>query len=862
MDSTVNVSCPGLNDGFAHISVMSGTPPYTYVWSNGATGPDIFNLAPGTYSVTVTDANGCFALWTIAITEPPALTVTATTTPAACGLSGTITATVSGGVGPYTYLWSTGSTNPTISVGPGTYTVTVTDANGCTATTQAVVLSTGGNLNVTAAATGNAGCIAGGSAAATASGGSGNYTFLWSNGQNTANLSNVAAGTYNVTATDVATGCTGTASVSITAGAPNLTATIQVLTNANCTTGGTATVNVVGGAAPLTYVWSNGQTTQNASNLVAGNIGVTVTDATGCVGTDTDVITQLNGPSVTVQVTAPATCLAGATATATASGGTAPYVYLWTNGQTAATATNLAAGVHTVTVTDAGGCAAQASVTITQPTPPVVTMTAITNANCNQAGSATASVSGGTGPYTYAWSNGETTATAVNLTGGAYTVTVTDAAGCTATASVTIQTTNNGVTIGDFVWYDNDQDGFQAPLEVANNGVANISVMLQTAGPDGNFGTGDDVTVATTTTNGSGLYQFTCVTPGTYVIMFGGLPAGYQFTDKDAVNDNCKDSDANASGKTDPFVVTVPMNNALCFDAGIHTICIPLLHPGVICCNQTICEGETPALLSEVQAPMGGSGPLEYLWMQLVQMGPAGPQWVGIPGATQISYQPGPLTETSFFMRCVRRAGCTTFLESNIVQITVLPAGSPGCDNFITSLSVSPTDPNAVQINWSTAAETASYLYTVEHSTDQNTWTGIATVMGQHHQNTDNHYSVVDQTPNLGMNYYRIKRSSTLGGDAFSDMREIDLQVDAVNAISIFPNPTVEQFTIRSIAQYDSDLTIDITNTRGQIIETITVPQGQLLNKTVSTFNYQPGLYIVRLRTGTDNIRTFKVTKF
>ncbi|MCC7507076.1 MAG: hypothetical protein IT259_17345 [Saprospiraceae bacterium] len=932
MISSTPIICHGDNNGTAHVSPMSGTPPYIILWSNGQSGETITNLGPGTYSVTVTDQNGCSNFTSTTVTEPPLLTGTTSSTPAACGNTGTATVFPTGGTPPYGIQWHNGGTTPTIiGLAPGPYFVTVTDANDCTFTASVTVGGNNTPLNVTGTVISNAGCNIGGSASASASGGSGNYVFVWDNGQMGVTATNLTAGNHSVTATDIATGCIGIGIVNIPS-APTLTATVTVNANANCTVGGSATVTASGGTPPYGYLWDNGQTTATATNLGAGPHSVTVTDATGCIVIKTVTIGQAQGPTVTAVVNTNATCTTGGSATATATGGSGGYVYLWSNGQTTATATNLGPGQHMVTVTDAGGCSASASVTITQanspsitavatgnancnggggaasssasggtapygylwsngqttatisnlapgtytvtvtdaagctasagvsiaaPLPPSVVITASTNANCSQPGSATAVAAGGAGGYAYSWSNGETTATAVNLAAGSHTVTVTDGAGCTGTASINIGFTNNGINVGDFVWYDNDQNGSQ---EAGEPGVPNITVKLIKAGPDGLFMTSDDITVATTTTNGAGLYLFNCVTPGTYIIMFSGIPSGYEFTDKDKVND-CFDSDANANGKTAPFTVVAGQADNLCMDAGIHTICDNVLNAGTICCNQTICEGEQPTALYGVTPPSGGSGAIEYQWLQLVQMGPAQPTWVGIPGATNASYSPGALFETSYFMRCARRAGCLAFLESNIVTITVKPAGSPGCGSFLQQFTVSALSKYTVQVEWVALPEPTQYLYTVEHSTDQLNWHSVTTVMGHQDALNPNQYTIKDDQAVSGQNFYRIRRANAGGQENLSDPEMIDLSLPVVESMAIFPNPVVKSLTVRNMMVYDDDVTVTICSTNGDVIETLTIRGGELQTLLVDMGDRPVGLYLAHIQFSNGDRKTVKITK-
>ena len=939
MDSVYQeITCFGAQNGHIHISAMSGVGPYIYQWSNGDTLPDITNLGPGTYSVTVTDAGtGCFNFTSVELEEPAQLVCSPSSIPANCGLNGTAIVSATGGTLPYNFNWSNGQSSPSIVAPAGTYTVTVTDANGCSCSSTVIVLSNSSSLTVNLTPTVPAGCVIGGSASAAITGGTGNYAYSWDNGQTTAIATNLAAGPHKVTVVDITTGCQGIGLVNIIA-APPLVPAAAATAPATCLTGGTATASASGGIAPYTFKWDNAQTTANATNLLAGQHSVTITDASGCVAIALVTIGQTQGPNVIATVNLNATCTTGGTATALASGSTGPYSYLWSasaNNQTTAVATNLPPGSHSVTVTDVNGCAAVAMVTITQPgapsavisgsTPsacgnntgsatvvasggtgsysykwnnpgmsttatisnlspgtytvtitdaagctasavatiaasfaPNVVIVASSNANCSTPGSATASVSGGTPAYTYKWSNLETTATAVNLPAGTYTVTVTDANSCTATASVTIGSANNGIKIGDWVWYDDDQNGFQHPtLEI---GVPNIEVMLIKAGPDGNFGTADDVVVGIDTTNGVGNYFFDCVVPGTYILAFSNKPAGYEWTAKDNVNNDCKDSDVKTNGKTDPFTIVAGQPDDLCFDAGIHVICANVTNAGSICCAQTICEGETPAPLVGTLPPVGGSGQLFYQWIQFVQIGQSPPSWMAIPGATGENYQPGPLFETAKFMRCARREGCP-FLESNLIIITVLPAGTPGCDGFNLNFTANKTASSSILISWTTLPEATQYSYTVQHSTNMQTWTNITTLMGKQDASNSNQYSYLHETPSIGKNFYRIRRLSNGGQDAFSEILALEVNIESTNGVLIAPNPVVNTLRILNAIQYDTDVTIDISTTNGAVIHTMTIPSGEMMTEDLPVTDLPTGIYMARIRFGNGDVKTLKIVK-
>ncbi|MFN8287297.1 MAG: T9SS type A sorting domain-containing protein [Chitinophagales bacterium] len=437
-----NATC-GANNGGATVNVTgnSGTP--TYSWSNGSSAASLSNVAPGTYTVSVSE-NGCVDTAVVTITNVGAAPqINVTPTSASCGSSnGSATVNVTSGSGTYTYNWSNGGSAASISnVAAGSYTVTVVDGS-CSTSATVFVSSTGGPT-VSATST-SVSCNGGanGGANANATGGTPNYTYTWSNGGNAASISNVAAGTYTVTVSD-ANNCLSTASVTVnepTAVTSNATATTQVSCHGGAN--GAVTANGNGGTGTLTYAWSNSGNTAALTNVAAGNYCVTVTDANSCSTSSCVTLSDPTAVTVTVSSTN-VLCNGGSTGSASAvvTGGAGNYTYSWTGGQTTFTASNLAAGNYTVTATDANGCSVTAAATLSQPSALGAT------ANCNPTiinqtiGSASVTVNGGTSPYNYSWSSGSDSASAASLGAGIVNVTVTDNNGCTITTNCEVQFT-------------------------------------------------------------------------------------------------------------------------------------------------------------------------------------------------------------------------------------------------------------------------------------------------------------------------------------------------------------------------------------------------------------------------------------
>jgi large repetitive protein len=331
----------------------------SYIWNIPNTGPTYTVTSPGTYSVTATDIYNCNTSASVTV-DYVNLTLTSSSTNETCmgWNDGSATVTPSGGYTPYTYLWNTtppGSTSTVTGLPAGTYSVTVTEDNGCSATAS-VTVTAGGVLSIIEDSSAVS-CYGytDGSASVNVSGGISPYTYAWSTTpqQTTQTATGLSAGTYIVTITDD-NGCAGTASVTIDT-PTEVTATIPTVSPAACTgVSGSMTVAGAGGTPPYIYSWNTipPQTSITASGLPAGIYTVTVTDNNGCSGTATAEYTTIS-LSFTHE---PEYCdQQNGEATVSVDQYSGNYTITWNNSSSNPTISGLSSGTYTVTVTDDNG---------------------------------------------------------------------------------------------------------------------------------------------------------------------------------------------------------------------------------------------------------------------------------------------------------------------------------------------------------------------------------------------------------------------------------------------------------------------------------------------------------------------------
>lgn len=900
--SATSPSCMGSMDGTAVVIAQGGTAPYAYSWSNGGTNSNITNLLPGTFSVTVIDDNGCLAFGSVDVPEGTSdLDLQIEAIDPVCPSTGSISVTPLGGQPPYSYEWSTAEGTPMIDglMGNMTYFLTVTDNIGCRQT-EAIFLEQNSNLAVSVMVDYECGDPTG-SAMAFPIGGTGPYTYSWTNGQTTSMATNLAPGQIHEVSITDATGCTVR---KIFAVADDDQLDVEVvfdfiapLCNGWCDASATA---IIPGEDPADYnfIWNTGETTQTISSLPAGVFSVTVYDDNGCGGSGTLTIEDPELLTIELSITE-ADC--GFTNTgaafATVNGGTEPYTYIWSTGDDGPSATGLNAGTYTLLVIDANGCEAQAEFSLEEGELEV--NISASNAECGEpVGSALAIPAGGTPPYTYQWDDpaGQTTAEATDLAPGTYIVMVEDANGCSGAATVSIAAVSAPICSIEVVTPVSEPG--------AADGEATASVSEGT--PPYTYEWSDGQNTATA----SGL------APGTYTL---------------TVTD--------AAGCITECSITLEEPDAPC---------VPLSDPGEICCDQQLCgPGNIPDPLVNVELPSGGDGgPIEYLWMRSNTGGPFNSAfWETIPNSNTPEFAPGPIFETTYFARCARIEDCGAFIETNVIEITVreeavatiLPPELPICvDELVTfqavdngpdatyhwnfgpgavpmtsneqnptvywismgirniSLEVTVGDctssayknisitagpvfcgsglvitanPNSndhIDVAWDMEIRHQEQRYIVETSDDGVDFDEIAEVILPTNQtDSDFIYNFEDDHPKFGRSFYRVKFFDLISGEmVYSNVEPVMLTPEDERILFVYPNPFQHRFFVELIDEdiNPEDVSLEIRAASGTRMTREAIEAGTY-RKAINMEYYPSGVYFIRVKVKDKDMKTLRVVK-
>ena len=436
------ISCNGNVDAIITATGHGGTNSFSYLWSNGEMTDTIRNLSPGLYEVTVTDESGCTTTSSITITEPQQMEVIIQTSDfnglgVSCygGEDGFISLQINGGVpfpdNNYSIQWENGAITSDLSdLSAGVYDATLTDANGCSVELSVTLEEPPAITMVVDVA--NSNCVDRGILSAEVNGGVQPYQVSLNGAiSNEMIWTDLPEGSYLIAVTDN-NGCSIDTTVSIEEEWSSFTYSV---TQATChgTTDGSICIEpteVFGGG--FLIEWSDGQSGTCASDLVAGNYSVTVTDGNDCPYIFEMLVEQPPELNAIFTVT-DNSCFGeyeGAINT-TAEGGTPPYLFYWNDGATTPYRSGLAADTYMLTITDEKGCISENAVVISESAPLSVHVE-ITTVTCPEDadGSAEVTASGGNDPYQYVWNTGSIERSIDSLPAGAYSVTVTDSEGC------------------------------------------------------------------------------------------------------------------------------------------------------------------------------------------------------------------------------------------------------------------------------------------------------------------------------------------------------------------------------------------------------------------------------------------------
>ena len=822
-----NLVCNGDDNGSITATTNGGIAPITFAWSNGAGNiATINNLAAGIYGVTATDAMGCSRVTTTTLTQPNPIFVTVNNSAAGDTICGgtavNLTAIPTDTTLTYSWTASGGSFNDsTIATPvytmmmPGTHEIIVAISNGICTATDTTYVTIGAGIDFSVNQT-NISCIGetDGSITVTVNNGSAPVAYTWDNGiGNIPNPTGLAAGTYNLTITD-RNSCERTASVTILDAEAIVIGLVE--TNILCGGDNTGAINalVVGGTTPLSLAWSNDtNNVTSINNLVAGTYSLTITDANGCTAIDSVTITEPTPLSATTEG-ANVGCNDSGHAHVITTGGTLPYTYLWNDAtnQTTDTAFNLVAGNYNVTVTDANGCTIVESVSIIETagiTCEIKVLKDIETFNGTE-GQLGVMVMGGSGNYTYSWNNGGMDSVITDLSTNTYIVTITDETGCVCTDTFRLL---NPAILGDFVWEDTDSNGTQDAGELGVEGIT-----LQVSGTTYY----DEMIVRTIQTDANGFYQFN-LPPGGYKVTVVDA-FGLTFTDQNTGGDDTIDSDFDPNTNMSQVVTLAPNDVNLTIDLGLYPsdgICRNILLGGSIRRNETLCgPSGDPMIITNLTFPSGGVGQLEYLWLKsdiTMDYYPGSPNWMEIPNSNAPDYDPGVITKTTYYIRCTRRKGCNSYPgESNIITKKILDCSAfPSAENLRTN-----TTAGQVELAWDGKIPYDNGNFIIERSTNGIDFKVVNT-MASPISETMEAFHFMDEVPNFGENYYRIKTSVPDMESNYSNIAMAMVKPNSTQKVMVYPNPVQHEVTIHFLEKLDEMAKVHIVNGFGQIMQTL-----------------------------------------
>lgn len=576
--SVSNEAC-GNGSGGVDITIVGGSFPYSFAWSNSSTNEDLTNVAAGTYSVIVTDNSGCSVNQSFSVTnQAGSLQQTfGYAMDEVCGNSGgSIDISITGGVPNYNYSWSNGSSNEDlINIGAGTYSCTITDQTGCSLTTPTYIVNNdAGLLAIDFIDVDDEVCNNSlGAISLNVIGGSGSYGYAWSNSATSSSISNLTVGVYSVVVSD-GSGCdVNSGDIIVSDLAPNLSVDNAFIQHETCSDGsGAIDLEILGDALPFVFSWSNGPSTEDITSLSTGTYTCTVTDSNNCQIISTSTVLNNAGTlSVDNSVVAEDSCgLTVGAVDITTSGQTGNIYYSWSNGETTEDLTGLSAGTYTCTVTDDGGCSTSITEIVGGGGLSVDNISVSDEICDNNLGAIDVTISGGSGDYRYNWSNGQNNEDLEYLNEGTYTLMVEDnISGCQLFVEGIVNNSSSNMSVTGTIVDD-------------NCGAMNGSVTITVAGgtPNYNFEWSNSSTAQNLSNLSGGTYmvevsdQIGCSATETFVV--DNASTGIEVTNITSTDEFCNDG----TGSTDITVGGGSGNYMYSWDSGQNTNSITGLSAG------------------------------------------------------------------------------------------------------------------------------------------------------------------------------------------------------------------------------------------------------------------------------------------
>ncbi|MEN0005495.1 MAG: T9SS type A sorting domain-containing protein [Bacteroidota bacterium] len=622
------------------------------------------------------------------------------------------------------------------------------------------------------------------------------YSFIWSTGDTTATVTGLSAGPYGFTITD-AVGAVRIADFSILS-LPPIVANASSTPIAGCRPGdiGVARVAPTGGTPPYSISWSNGVMGTTITSFDNGAFGYTITDSNGCEKIGGIAILEPTPIEPNV-IRRNITCFGDmdGLASLNPTGGEPPYSFLWNTGDTISTLEDIGPALYQYTITDARACTFIGEFSIQTPWDILPRLTFDTGV-CFGGGTASLDPVEGTPPYTFEWSTGSTESFVDGLQPGDYSFTVTDANGCTESDEFTIG--DQEAQVFCFISL------FIAPLPGQSNGVLDVEAVGGT--PPYTFEWSDGQTGPRATGLAEGTYSVTT-------------------TDSEGCT-------------------------TVCALALLPTPCVNVTDPGVIGFDQVICgAGNDPDPIISLEPASGGEGTLEYMWMS--STGPTvfnNYVWEPIPNTNSPSYDPGPIFETTFFIRCVRRDDCTTFLESNFVVVEVgddAIAEIDGplllCQESSATYTAITNTPDA-EVSWQIAGPLYPASATANSITVNTGSFGIALLT-----------LTVTENGCTATNTFRINISAP---PEFCDQYQ-DTFGD--HLIAAFPNPSNGTVSVRFPEGLTEGGMIQVFSSNGQrVLEQLVQPDEWQVDLDLTT--HPSGIYLARIITNDGRINTLSIS--